>query len=113
MSSVEAIIHEGGRQYAVQKGTVIDIDRLDLRAGDTVVFEDVRLLADENGVRIGKPRVAGASVQGQVQGEVKGRKLVVFKYRRRKSSATRSGHRQKATRVRITSVQPPAGGEAQ
>jgi large subunit ribosomal protein L21 len=102
--NTEAIINEGGRQYSVQRGSVIEIDRLGLRPGETVIFTDVRLLATPKGTLVGTPQVSGARVLGTVEGRVKGPKLVVYKYRRRKDSESRVGHRQHATRVRITSV---------
>ena len=105
MSSLEAIIHEGGRQFCVHQGAIIDIDRQGLAPGETVVFEDVRLLTGSEGTTIGRPRLDGARVVGKVQGPSKGKKLVIFKYRRRKNSATRKGHRQGYTRVRITEVE--------
>ena len=105
MSSQEAIIHEGGRQFSVHAGSVIEIDRQNLTAGEELVFEDVRLITDAENTIIGRPQVDGARVRGTVEGPVKGKKLIVYKYRRRKNSATRNGHRQRYTRVRITGVE--------
>lgn len=101
-----AVIREGGRQYAVTAGNVIEIDRLGLEPGADLVFEDVLLVTGEAGTSVGHPRVDGAKVTATVVGECKGQKVITFKYRRRKhSTATRKGHRQRYTRVRITGVE--------
>ena len=99
-----AVIRTGGKQYRVAEGETVRIDRLAGAAGETITFDDVLLIGGET-PKIGKPKVAGASVQGEIVGDVKGDKLVVFKFRKRKRSRKKAGHRQHFTSVKITKVQ--------
>jgi large subunit ribosomal protein L21 len=98
-----AVIRTGGKQYRVAEGETVRIDRLAGAAGETITFDDVLLIGGET-PKIGKPKVAGASVQGEIVGDVKGDKLVVFKFRKRKRSRKKAGHRQAYTAVKITKV---------
>jgi len=99
-----AIIEVGSRQYRVAEGDVIDVDRRDADEGSEVVFDQVKLVEGEDGVRVGTPAVAGASVAAQVVGEVKGPKVRGCSFRRRKGSKVKYGHRQRYTRVKITGI---------
>lgn len=103
-----AIIRDRGRQYRVQEGEVLDIDLLDgKKDGDTVEFKDVLLTAGGEGqVKVGEPHVSGASVTGVVvMAEVKGEKIDVVHFRRRKDSKTTRGHRQRYTRVKVQRIE--------
>lgn len=100
-----AVIRDGGRQFTVREGDRILIDKKSVEAGQELRFEDVLLVGDENGARIGTPAVAGAAVVGKVIGDKKGEKLVVFKYRRRKNSKRKHGHRQLYTAVLVEKIQ--------
>ena len=75
-----AVIKTGGKQYRVQQGDVIFIEKLDSQAGDTVTFDEVLLVSGDDATTIGNPTVAGAKVVGKVLSLVKGRKIVVYKY---------------------------------
>ena len=100
-----AVIKDRGKQYKVEPGEIIRIDlKEDLKKGDTFEFEDVLLVSKEVKTSVGKPTVENAKVISEVQGHVKGKKLIVMKFRRRKDSRTKVGHRQKYTRVKITEV---------
>ena len=99
-----AVIRDGGRQFTVREGDRILVDRKDLKADAEIKFEEVLLLGDENGAKIGKPTVSGAAVTGKVLGERLGEKLVVFKFRRRKDSKMKKGHRQKYTAVQVSKI---------
>jgi large subunit ribosomal protein L21 len=99
-----AVIREGGRQFTVREGDRILVNRQNLQPDAEVRFEEVLLLGDDNGAKIGKPTVAGAAVVGKVLGEKLGEKLVVFKFRRRKDSKSKKGHRQHYTAVRVESI---------
>ncbi|MFT5284524.1 MAG: large subunit ribosomal protein L21 [Planctomycetota bacterium] len=101
-----AVISDRQRQFTVREGDVILCDTMDsVESGQEISFDQVALVSNEGQVRLGKPLVEGASVKGEVLGLAKGPKLVVFKFRRRKDSRCKNGHRQKYTRVRITSIQ--------
>jgi large subunit ribosomal protein L21 len=99
-----AIIEDSGAQFRVEKGQTLDVDLRQVQPGAGVTFDRVLLVADEKGVRIGKPLVDGAKVTAEVVAEVKGPKLEIFKLRRRKSSRRHTGHRQGLLRVRVTSI---------
>lgn len=98
-----AIFKDGPKQYRVEKGAVIEIDRKLKLEGEKVEFPDVLVFHDGEKVRVGTPTVSGVTVLGEVvQGEKKGVKLRVYKYRRREGYHRMIGHRQKYTVVRIT-----------
>jgi large subunit ribosomal protein L21 len=99
-----AIIRSGGKQYRVAEGDTVRVDLLSGAAGDKIKFEDVLMIGGDE-PKIGKPVVAGASVEAEIVGEAQGPKLVVFKFRKRKRSRRKAGHRQSFTAVKITKVQ--------
>lgn len=100
-----AIIQTGSKQYKVSEGDVIDVELIDGDAGSAVEFADVLFHFDGKSAKIGAPSVAGALVKGQVLDQVRGPKVVAYKYKRTKRSTRRKvGHRQDYTRVRITEV---------
>ena len=98
-----AVIRTGGKQYRVAEGETVRVDLLTGNAGDKVTFDDVLLIGGAE-PKIGKGKIAGASVEAEIVGEVKGDKLVVFKFRRRKRSRKKAGHRQHYTAVKILKV---------
>ena len=101
-----AVINDRQRQHTVREGDVITCDTLaEHEPGQEISFDDVALVSNEGNVRIGKPTLDGVSVKGEIVGPVKGEKLVVFKFKRRKGSRVKRGHRQGYTAVRITSIQ--------
>jgi large subunit ribosomal protein L21 len=98
-----AVIETGGKQYRVQKGDLVRVEKLTAASGDKITFP-VLLVADGTNVKVGKPTVASAAVVATVQGNEKGKKLIVFKYRRRKGYRRKNGHRQEYTAVRIDEI---------
>jgi large subunit ribosomal protein L21 len=102
-----AIIEDGGRQYKVMEGQVLDLDYRDAAKGQELVLDRVLAYRDESGLRIGSPVLAG-SVKAEVLTPVYGPKLVVQKIRRRKNSRRKTGHRQIYSRVRITKIEVQA-----
>ncbi|HUU93373.1 MAG TPA: 50S ribosomal protein L21 [Phycisphaerae bacterium] len=99
-----AIIEDSGSQLRVEEGQTLEVDLRPAEPGAALTFDRVLLLADEKGVRVGKPLVEGATVTAEVLGQTKGPKLEVVKVRRRKSSRTHTGHRQGYLTVRVTSI---------
>ena len=100
-----AIISTDGRQYKVQSGDEIQLDlREGANPGDAVTFDNVLLVSGADGVKVGKPSVAGASVAAEVIAEEQGEKIYIQKMRRRKNFRRRTGHRQSYTRVRIGDI---------
>ena len=100
-----AIIDDKGRQYTVRKGDVVDVDLKGAPEQQSITFERVLMVGGDGKVKIGTPTVAGAKVVATVVGEVKGRKIIIRKYRRRKNYRRKQGHRQHYTRVRIESIE--------
>jgi len=100
-----AIIDDHGRQYTVRAGDLVDIDLEDAPEQQSITFDRVLMVRADSGVRIGTPTVAGAKVVATVVGDIKGKKLIIRKYRRRKNYRRKQGHRQHYTRVRIESIE--------
>ena len=100
-----AIILDGGRQFKVEEGQELTIDFRDLPAGEKLTFDKVLAISTGTGdLKLGAPTVAGASVAAEVIGADKGEKLVVQKFRRRKNSRRKTGHRSVLTRVKIGKI---------
>ena len=99
-----AVMKTGGKQYKVQAGDVLRVEKLAADAGETVQFNDILMLGGDS-VTVGAPLVAGAAVQAEVVDQIKGDKVIHFVKRRRKHSSQRTkGHRQKLTLVRVTEI---------
>ena len=103
-----AIFASGGKQYRVSPGDVLEVDRLDAEASGSLTFDDVLLVSDEDGVRVGQPTVDGASIEASVLAHVRGPKIRIFTYQASKRRRRRMGHRQELTRVRIESISAQA-----
>ena len=100
-----AIFVDGGRQYRVEPGQTLDIDfREGSETGDSIQFENVLAIGGDEGLRLGAPAISGASVAAKVVGVEKGEKLYIQKFRRRKNSKRRTGHRQIYTRIEISAI---------
>jgi len=99
-----AIINAGGKQYVAREGETIEVDRLSLQVGEEVQWKEVLLLVDNGDITVGDPFVAGANVKGQVVDQIKGRKILVFKYIPKERYRRRRGHRQRYTRVEISKI---------
>lgn len=98
-----AVIETGGKQYKVQNGDVIYVEKLAQEENSEVKFQVVAL-GGENGLKIGNPYVEGASVTGKVLKNGKGKKITVFTYRPKKGSKRKMGHRQPYTKVEISAI---------
>ena len=99
-----AIIVDGGRQYRVEPGMEVDIDYRDIPAGESITFEKVLAVSGDDGLKLGAPTMDGVSVTASVLGPKQDKKIYVQKFRRRKHSKKRTGHRQLHTRVRIEAI---------
>ena len=100
---MNAVIKTGGKQYSVKEGDVIYVEKLGLEK-DTEVDFDVLMISDGENSRIGTPIVDGASVKAKVLGDVKGEKIVIFKYKSKKTYRKTQGHRQPYTKLEIVSI---------
>jgi len=99
-----AIIKTGGRQYRVTEGDTIDVDLLDVEAGKTATFGDVLMYSDSGKLTHGDPLISGAKVTAEVIEERKDKKVIAFKFKRRKGYHRTVGHRRKLSRVKIKSI---------
>lgn len=99
-----ALIETGGKQYRVQEGDVLSVEKLVADEGERVNFNKVLLIGGEKEIKIGKPYVEGAAVEGEVQFHGRDKKIIVFKYKAKKNYKKKQGHRQPFTRVRITKI---------
>ena len=99
-----AIIETGGKQYKVNEGDIVFIERLSNEEGSEVVFENVKALSAEDGLKIGAPTVEGARVTDNVLKNGKGPKIYVFKYKAKKNEKKKIGHRQPYTKVQIEKI---------
>ncbi len=99
-----AVIQSGGKQYRVAEGEVVRLEELGLDAGSPVEFKDVLLVRTDDATLVGQPVVAGATVQGTVQSNGQGEKVLVFKYKKKKQYRRTRGHRQHYSDVRIEKI---------
>jgi large subunit ribosomal protein L21 len=99
-----AIIRTGDKQFRAEPGMKLRIPSLDAEVGDTVTFDEVLVAASESGVAVGTPTVEGARVLGEVIGHGRDKKVIIFKWKRRKNYRRKKGHRQGFTEVRISEI---------
>jgi large subunit ribosomal protein L21 len=99
-----AIVKNSGRQFKVQKGATIRIDRSGAEKGSVISFDDVSFYTDKDQTLVGTPKLENVKITGEILGEEKGPKVLVFKFKRRKGYRRKQGHRQKYTKVKITDI---------
>ena len=99
-----AVIKAGGKQHRVVEGETLKIEKIEVATGETVQFDDVLLVSNGDAVTIGTPVVAGAAVKAEVVAHGRGEKVRIIKFRRRKHSMKRQGHRQWFTQIKITEI---------
>ncbi len=99
-----AVIKTGGKQYKVQEGEIIFIEKLNAQSGDAVTFDEVVMVADGEDIKVGTPTVPGAAVTAKVVKNGKGPKVIVFKYKSKKGYRNKTGHRQPYTQVQIEKI---------
>jgi len=99
-----AVIKTGGKQYAVKAGQILKVEKLHGKKGDSVSFDNVLAVTDSSNHTIGNPLVKGASVEAKILYQIRDKKIIVFKKRRRKNSKSTQGHRQYITVLKIESI---------
>ena len=100
-----AVVVTGGKQYKVTEGDVIFVEKIGAEEGTEISFDQVILVGDENGVKVGAPVVEGAKVTAKVLKEGKGKKIYVMTYKSKKNEKRKLGHRQPYTKVQITKIE--------
>lgn len=98
-----AVIRTGGKQYRVKQGDTLHVEKLDGNVGDSITLSDV-LLVGGDALKVGTPLVAGAKVEAKITAQDRGKKIIVFKFRRRKNYRRKTGHRQPFTALEITNI---------
>jgi len=99
-----AIVEDGGKQYKAVIGESIEVDRYPLEVGEEIDMERVLLISDGENIKVGTPFIQGAKIQATVLAQVKGPKIVVFRYKAKERIRTKTGHRQQYTKVRIDAI---------
>jgi len=100
-----AVVATGGKQYKVEEGDILRVEKLAGDVGSEIAFDKVLIFSDGENVKIGQPDVDGVTVRGQIVAQGKSKKIIVFKYKRRKRYRRKQGHRQPFTAVRIDRIE--------
>ena len=99
-----AVIETGGKQYRVTEGDIINVEKLDAEAGKALTIKEVLVVETDGEIQVGAPYVTGASVKAEVLEHGKGQKVVIYKYKAKKDSKKKQGHRQPYTQLQIKSI---------
>ena len=99
-----AVIKSGGKQHKVSEGDVVVVEKIIGSKGDTVLFDEVLMIAKDGKIKVGTPYLEGAKVVGEIVEQAKDHKITVFKMKRRKGFSKKTGHRQKLTRMKIREI---------
>jgi len=100
-----AIVNTGGKQYKIKQGDVLRIEKIPGEVGSPVSFDKVLMFSDGENVNIGRPVLDNVAVKGHIVDQGKGKKIIVFKYKRRKRYRRKLGHRQQYTEIKIDSIE--------
>jgi large subunit ribosomal protein L21 len=99
-----AVVKTGGKEYRISKGDVIRVEKTDGKVGDEVTIKEVLMVSQEGQVQLGNPLLANAVITGEIVQEVKGKKTVTYKMKRRKNYRRTKGHRQTYTYIRVNNI---------
>jgi large subunit ribosomal protein L21 len=99
-----AVIKSGGKQYRVQEGQTLKLEKIEVPTGESIDFDEVLLVGNDDEVKVGAPLVEGAKVSAEIVSHGRGDKVTIIKFRRRKHHMKRQGHRQWFTEVKITGI---------
>lgn len=99
-----AIIETGGKQYKIQEGDVINVEKLGVEAGSEYIFENVLAVSNDDDFKVGAPYIAGVNVTASVIGDGKAKKVIIYKYKSKKGFHKKKGHRQPFTKLKIEKI---------
>lgn len=99
-----AVIETGGKQYRVQEGDIISVEKLGLLEGEAYTFDKVLMVAGEDGIKVGNPYIEGCTVEASTLEEGRGKKVVIYKYKSKKGYHKKNGHRQAYTKLKIKAI---------
>lgn len=100
-----AVIASGGKQYRVEQGEILRVEKLPGQVGDTVSFDQVLMFADADNISVGQPLLSNVSVRGHIVEQDRAKKVLIFKFRRRKRYRKTQGHRQAFTAVKVDAIE--------
>jgi large subunit ribosomal protein L21 len=100
-----AVIASGGKQYRVEQGEILRVEKLPGQVGDTVSFDQVLMFADADNISVGQPLLSNVSVRGHIVEQDRAKKVLIFKFRRRKRYRKTQGHRQSFTAVKVDAIE--------
>jgi len=100
-----AVVNTGGKQYKVQKGETLRIEKIPGEVGSSVTFDKILMVADGENIRVGQPVLENVAVQARIVEQDKAKKILIFKYKRRKRYRRKNGHRQPFTAIRIDGIE--------
>jgi large subunit ribosomal protein L21 len=100
-----AVIKTGGKQYKVNEGSVLKVEKLEAQPGDRITLDQVLMIGDDDGVKIGDPLVANATVTVEVLEQGRDKKIIVYKYKKRKNYHKKQGHRQPFTKIKVEKIE--------
>jgi large subunit ribosomal protein L21 len=100
-----AVVKSGGKEYRVSKGDIIRLEKLQGKVGDLVTLNDVLMVSQDGEVQVGRPRLANTVVTGEIVQQVKGKKVLIFKMKKRKNYRRLRGHRQQYTYLKVNEIQ--------
>ncbi|MGI5880302.1 MAG: 50S ribosomal protein L21 [Syntrophomonadaceae bacterium] len=100
-----AVIKTGGKQYKVNEGSILKVEKLEAQPGDRIKLDQVLMIGDDAGVKIGDPLVANASVTVEVLEQGRAKKIIVYKYKKRKNYHKKQGHRQPFTKIKVEKIE--------
>lgn len=100
-----AVIQTGGKQYKVAEGEILKVEKLAGEAGDKLTLDQVLMVKDENGIKIGAPLLTGARITVEVIEQGRSKKIIVYKYKKRKNYRRKQGHRQSYTKIKIEKIE--------
>jgi len=100
-----AVVKTGGKEYRISQGDLIRVEKMEGKVGDQVTMKDILMVSHEGQVQVGNPLLANAVITGEIVQEIKGRKTVTYKMKRRKNYRRTKGHRQTYTYIRVNEIQ--------
>ncbi len=100
-----AVIISGGKQYKVRQGEILRVEKISGQVGEEITFDKVLMFSDGENIKVGQPELADAAVRGHIVEQGKARKIIVFKYKRRKRFRKTQGHRQRYTAIKIGTIE--------
>ena len=101
---MNAVVKTGGKEYRISKGDLIRVEKMEGKVGDQVTMKDVLMISDEDKVQVGNPFLTNAVITGEIVQQVRGKKVLIYKMKRRKNYRRTKGHRQTYTYIRVNEI---------